>query len=130
MIIAKIDQHRNYALYRIFSVLERLLHDFRIHRSLCSWECDSMRYGVLSKELSIRGLFPLPQVPFLGYSFEDIHESLYGIWDFDWCHKKVSHSNHSKRHRATKGCQLRPLILTIIDEADRHLTGLVLSDFQ
>ena len=112
------------ALDRLFSDLDDLLKDFHQDREACTFECNALRYGLLSKELDCRGLlFPRPQIPFLGLSFEDVVSSLGDIQNPKW-------HNESERQRYSHYCELRLYIQRIIDRIDDKLTGLSLRNFR
>lgn len=87
-----------------------------------------MRYGVLSKELNARGLFsPRPQIPYLGYTFEEVAASLREIRDPHWCHaKKGGPSQPRSRNCHPHTCRLSSIIDSIIDSVDSQLNGVTM----
>lgn len=127
-----LNLHRNYALDQLFSAFEQLLDYFRQDIADCAFECNAVRYGALTKELSGRGLlFPRPQIPFLGYSVENITASIRDIQDPHWGNKSKG-SNYGSSHGSTvkyHSCQLRLFIEPIIQFVGSNLRGLSLSDF-
>jgi hypothetical protein len=111
------------------SALEGFLDNLRQDRTDCTFECNAMRYGALTKELSSRELlFPRPQIPFLGYSVEDTTASIREIRDPNWCsgnNSSLSYYGSCRSH----GCKLTNYIKPIIISAQKDSEGLSLEDF-
>ena len=99
--------------------LEDLLDDFLRDRPACAFQCNAMRYGALTKELSYRGLgFPRPHIPFVGLSFNDIVRSISDIQDPQWGDNKAPRAHM---------CQLRSLIESIVHDVGYRSTEVDLS---
>ena len=99
-------------LENILSAVETLLEDFLHDRNPCTFDYNAIHYGILTKELCIRGLlFPRPQNPFLGYSFDNISKSIRKITDFEF-HNIVT--EHWPRDLDSKHyCSLEPYLMYI-----------------
>lgn len=133
-----INRHRDYAIHRLLLALEDLLDDFRLDRTACAFECNAIRYGTLTKELSSRGLlFPRPTTPFIGLNFENIVTSVGNIQDPQRGemptepkpnHYSYSHSSAIKPNKV-HSCQLKSLITPVIQLISANVNGLSLSDF-
>ncbi|KAH7117538.1 hypothetical protein B0J11DRAFT_582945 [Dendryphion nanum] len=89
----KFNQHRSRTIHRLLSSLEALLKSLRLDQNECTFECNAIQYGTLAKELGYRGLlFPTPQAPFYGYSFENIASSIRLIQKTSVCDRCVESS--------------------------------------
>lgn len=131
-VVDKINHQRFDALDRLLSALEDLLNDLRQERKFCNFECNAMRYGALAigcREL----LFPRPQIPFLGYSFENTVASVRKIREPNWCASERSKSGQSAFYPQyyeyeQHTCKLTSHITPIISSIDDNLKGLSLCD--
>jgi len=76
-IIQDINKRRQESLEHIITTLHDLLYKLRKGPESCSFECDSILLGALTKELDARNLFsPRPVPPFSGLSFEATAKSI------------------------------------------------------
>lgn len=127
LLVDQVNKCRNEALTGLFSALDKLLDEFLHDRNSCTFECNAIHYGALTKELSTRGLlFPQPQTPFLGYSFSNVAASIRSIPDLQWC--DLEGERRSYPYRDPHGCRLRSHLENINDRIENHLSGLSLAD--
>jgi hypothetical protein len=119
--IEKIDQRRQESIDQIVRPLHNLLEGFREGRNSCSFECDSILLGALTKEMHTRNLLiPRPETSFAGLSFAEIAQNVRSIQSPRW----RSYANKRVLH----GCGLEALIHPIIDSLEDRVNGLVLED--
>jgi hypothetical protein len=124
----KIDERRYRVLDDLLSAHENLLDEFLHNRHCCTFACNAIHYGALTKELCIRGLlFPRPQIPFLGYSFDNITTSIRSIPNLEWCDLSQEQFYSSKR-QSPHDCRLASHLKSIISRIESNLDGLLLTD--
>jgi hypothetical protein len=124
----RLDQLRYQALDNLISAQEALLEDFLHNRNSCTFECNALHYGALTKELWSRGLMnPRPQIPFLGYSFNDTVTSIRSIPDIMWYDADSRNRAFDSTHQL-HGCKLTSQLATIIGSIEDNLNGLSLKD--
>jgi hypothetical protein len=99
--------------------LDNLLEQLREGRDLCSFECDSILFGALTKEMYVQHLLPRQAPPFQGRSFVETIASIHSIRSPEWF------SSYYNRH----DCSLRTYIDPIVDSLEECTDGLALSDF-
>jgi hypothetical protein len=116
----KIDQQRQESIDQIITALHDLLDGFRESREPCSFECDSILLGALTKQMHTRGLFsPRPALPLLGFNFATTAKSIRDIHSPVWISV-----NDSRKHK----CRLPTRIHPIIDRVEKGMKGLALKD--
>jgi hypothetical protein len=119
------DQPAAVRLDRLLSALEELLDDFRQDRMFCTFECNAMRYGALANGLGCRELlFPRPQIPYLGYSFENTVASVRDIQYPQWCNRSSGSGSYYDSYYQPHTCQLTSHITPIISSIDDNLKGI------
>ncbi|KAL1969127.1 hypothetical protein VTN77DRAFT_381 [Rasamsonia byssochlamydoides] len=129
-IVDRIDRRRQESIDRIVTFLHGLLDDFCEGRNLqnpCSFECQSILLGALTKEMSrLHLLSPRPAAPFLGFSFAATANSVRKIRSPIWC---CNNRNYYSSHCQSHHCSLEPVIRPIIDSLEDSMKGLSLEDF-
>lgn len=117
----QVNETRQNSIDQIISVLHQTLEDLKVPDIKCSFECDSILLGSLTKELILRGILePRPSSPFLGYSVERLCESVRNIRSPNWMDN--SECNHDSAYHLWR---LEPVTVGI----EESLTGLVLDTF-
>lgn len=127
--IERIDQARVQAIGTLVARLHDLLEEYRNPNYLCpngghSFECGSILYGALAREMELAGLLaPYPVAPFSGLSFGEIHLKLQHFRSPSWC--------YPDRYKTAKShpCNLRGRVTKIAEEAIHPANGLDLKDF-
>ena len=105
---------------RIISALDDLLDYFKSDDVHCSFECDSILLGTLTKEMKSKELSSQHLRPqFLGLSYEDAVDKVKNIRSPNW----YSRPRHC--HECNIGTHVEP-ILTSLDDC---MCGLDLKDF-
>lgn len=119
--LGQVNETRQNSIDQIISVLHQTLEDLKVPDIKCSFECDSILLGSLTKELILRGILePRPSSPFSGYSVERLCESVRNIRSPDW--RGGEHCNHDKSYHLWR---LEPVTVGV----EQSLTGLALSSF-
>lgn len=112
----------------VVSQLHDLLDEFRQRDYECpsgvnSFECGSMLYGALTKEMEASGLLsPFPTAPFAGMTFEELRTKIHGMKAPTW-------SNGGHRRDYPHPCDLRSIVIEIVDVAGAGVVGLSLHAF-
>lgn len=120
----RIDEIQKKAVGTIISQLKSLVEEYRDPHYQCphgvSFECGSMLYGALSKELELHGLSPFPTAPYTGFSVSELSVKMRKIRSPSWYPqgKKVKHS-----------CSLDWGVMAIVDPVTRLAKGPELKDF-
>jgi hypothetical protein len=115
-----IDKRRQESIEHMITPLHYLLHSLRTGPESCSFECDSIVLGALTKGLEARNLFTTPPVPpFSGLTFASTAESLTTIRSPNW------RDSYRKEHRQ---CSLKSRIDTIVDSL-KQKKGLSLDNY-
>ena len=125
-LIANIEAQRCTALDRLLSALEDLYEGFMHDKAGCSFECNSMQLGALTKQLCSKGLLlPRPKNPFAGYSFDHVASYVRGLREPRWSY------NHrcSYDYAESDPCSLESHTGPIVSSIEDNLRGLDLSDF-
>ncbi|KAH8730304.1 hypothetical protein GQ44DRAFT_701142 [Phaeosphaeriaceae sp. PMI808] len=124
--VDRIEQIRREAIGTIFSQLQDLLQEYRSPQYFCpsggSFECGSIHYGALTKELELHGLLPVPVAPFTGLSTPGLCIKLQQIRSPMWW----SHPRKGRQHP----CSLSGRVMAITDTATRLAYGPELKDFE
>jgi hypothetical protein len=106
----------------MITTLHDLLYKLRKGPESCSFECDSILLGALTKELDARNLFfPRPMPPFSGFSFETTAESISTIRSPNWW-------TPDRYSSYTHNCTLKDRIDPIIDSSKQRMS-LALEDY-
>ena len=124
---ARIEEERMQAISTIFSQLQALLDEYRSQSYKCpsgdSFECGSMLFGALTKEMELQGLFPVPKTPFVGWSISELYTKIQRIRSPSW---SCSNKPKKSRHR----CDLRARVMAIADPVTRLADGPRLEDLK
>jgi hypothetical protein len=115
------------AISIVFSQLQELMQEYRSPLYQCrsgdSFECGSILYGALIKEMEVQGLWPPPTVPFSGWSISKLHTKLQLIRSPSW--------STLDRPKARKhGCDLGASVMVIADSNLGLVNGPELEDFE
>ena len=106
--------------------LQDLLQEFRNPLYRCpsgdSFECGSMLYGALSKEMELQGLLPVPTAPFYDISVSELYTKMQRIRSPSWCRPGKSKKGHHH-------CNLGEKVMAIADPVTRLANGPELKDF-
>jgi hypothetical protein len=107
------------------SRLQSLLEEYRNPHYECpdgrSFECGSILYGALTKEMEFQGLLPVPIAPFSGLSMSKLYKKLQSIRSPLWTYpgKKLRHT-----------CNLGARVMAIANPVMRLANGPGLDDFR
>lgn len=111
----------------IFSQLQVLLQEFRSPLYQCprgdSFECGSILYGALTKEMELQGLLPIPIAPYSGLSFSELYTKMQRIRSPRWCRP-------DKHKRGPHPCDLGAKVMEIVEPVTLLPNGLELKDFE
>lgn len=128
-------EHKRYQVIEdMFTCLHGWVNKFKDEAYLCpqgtehSFSCGSILLGALLKELNrIECLNPRPEVPFEGFSFEDLCEKAYAISSPKWT------GLHSCRNYCTSvlhSCSFDRTVLQDARSFDSEVRGLSLREFK
>jgi hypothetical protein len=123
----QIDQMRIDTIGLVVSQLHDLLDEFRQRDYKCpsgvsSFECGSMLYGALTKEMEVSGLLsPFPTAPFAEMTFEELRTKIYEMRAPAWS------SGHRRNYPHL--CDLRSRVIEVVDKAGAEVFGLSLDAF-
>ncbi|RKL06837.1 hypothetical protein BFJ70_g16973 [Fusarium oxysporum] len=121
-ILEEIDKARQDSLDKLFSAIYDLL-DRLLEETECSYECSSMSLGVLTKELSKRGILsPRITQPFDGWSIDGTKEMIKGLRRPKWYDNTRLGSRHS--------CTIQEKLSLAIDKVEDELRVFDLQDLQ
>lgn len=122
----KIEVSRKQAIGTIFSKLQALLQEFRSPLYRCpsgdSFECGSILYGALTKEMELQGLLPVPTEPYSGLNVSELYTKMQRIRSPSWYSSRKKKSQHS--------CNLREKVMAIAEPVTRLANGPELGDFE
>ncbi|EXM13844.1 hypothetical protein V3481_012885 [Fusarium oxysporum f. sp. vasinfectum] len=108
-ILEEIDQARQDSLDDMFSAIYDLL-DRLLEETECSYECSSMSLGVLTKELSKRGILsPRIAQPFCGWSVNGAQNMIKGLRRPEW---------YDHRYGPTHSCTIQQKLSPVLDEVE------------
>jgi hypothetical protein len=125
--IERIKEARIHVIGTLVARVHDLLEEYRSPNYRCpegySFECGSILYGALSKQMKPAGLLePYPVAPFSGLGFDETNSKLRDFKSPEWCtpggHRLMIHS-----------CDLRETVTEIADIAITSVNGLCLKDF-
>ncbi|CBY01697.1 hypothetical protein IAQ61_010068 [Plenodomus lingam] len=126
--VDRIEESRTQAIDTIFSQLQSLLEELGSPQYQCPsgypFECGSMLYGALTKEMDLQQLLPAPVAPYSGLSMVEVYKRIQRIRSPVWFfsghrQKQIQHS-----------CDLRVKVMAIADSATRLAIGPGLEDFK
>jgi hypothetical protein len=116
------------AIGTVFSQLHDLLEEFRSPLYRCprddSFECGSILYGALFKEMELQGLLPIPMAPYRDFSVSELYTEMQRIKSPTWC--RPGNSKRSQHH----SCNLAERVIAIADPVTRLADGPKLKDFE
>ncbi|KAF2865654.1 hypothetical protein BDV95DRAFT_530978 [Massariosphaeria phaeospora] len=124
--VDRVEESRRQAIGTIFSRLQDLLEEFRSPHYRCpqgdSFECGSILYGALFKEMELQGLFPIPTAPYYDVSISELCNKMQLIRSPAWWPSKSKKSKHC--------CDLTKRVMAIADSVTRFGNGPELKDFE
>ena len=124
-----IDQARIEAIGTVVSQLHNLLDkyrdvDYRCPSGFYSFECGSILYGALTKEMDSSGLLvPYPVAPFPGMSFCELYSKVQDIKSPMWC------SPGTGRYKSQHSCNLNEKVMEVANRVMSGVNGLELKEF-
>lgn len=127
--VDSIDQARIEAIGTIISQLHGLLDEYRSTDYCCpsgnySFECGSILYGALTKEMDSLGLLvPYQVAPFPAMSFSEIYSKVHNVKSPMWSNPG------SGRYRSQHSCNLNEKVTEIANSVMYGVNGLKLKDF-
>jgi hypothetical protein len=84
----RIEEARMQAISTVISQLQDLIQEYRNPLYQCpsgeSFECGSILYGALTKEMELQGLLPVPTAPFSGLSVSELRIKMQRIRSPSW----------------------------------------------
>ncbi|OCL14163.1 hypothetical protein AOQ84DRAFT_309366 [Glonium stellatum] len=125
IVAARIDEQRQTSINRIGSALHDLLDYFNSDDVHCSFECDSILLGALTKEMKSKKLSSEDlRGPCLGMSYEDVVDKAKNIRLPRWngvCNGYSSYGYHN--------CSIETHVDPILASLEDYMCGLDLKDF-
>lgn len=118
-----IDEARIRAIEQLLSGVDALLLELENDQNECSFECNAIHYGALSKELGARGLTrQVLQAPFETHSFEGLTAAFNSIQAVDWAgaERGCSEDLHDGFSRRFK-CDLNVRMRDVVERAEARL---------
>ncbi|OCK99817.1 uncharacterized protein K441DRAFT_626854 [Cenococcum geophilum 1.58] len=120
IVVEYIDEQRQKSIDRIILALNDLLDYFNSDNVHCSFECDSILLGALTKEMKSKKLSSQHLKPqFLGLSYEDAVDKVRNIRSPSW------YDGYRHKHECDIGNHVNPIIASL----DDFMCGLDLKDF-
>lgn len=111
----------------VFSQLQALLDEYRSQSYRCpsgdSFECGSVLFGALTKEMERQGLLPVPTAPFTGWSISELYTKIQRIRSPSW-------SSPGKSKKSRHHCDLGARVMAIADPVTRLADGPRLADLK
>jgi hypothetical protein len=125
-----IEERREHGIKTTLDSLRRLATDLRDGRKSCSCECDSFRFGALTKQLHTQGyLEPIDEGIIPSISVDQIKNFLVNIKSPAWREitpkRRREHDQHP-RHP----CTLQSLIKPVLSNLAFHMRGYEYADFK
>lgn len=115
------------AISTVLSQLHNLLEKFRNPLYQCpsanSFECGSILYGALFKEIELQGLLLIPAVPYHDLSVSELYTKMRRIRSPAWCRL-------SKSKKSQHSCNLSESVMAIANPVIRLANGPKLKDFE
>lgn len=71
-----INRRRQEALHQVISALQNYLEEYQRDTLHCSFECDTMLLGALTKGMRSIGLLTRPEPLFTGFSFDLLAQNI------------------------------------------------------
>ncbi|KAF7136974.1 hypothetical protein CNMCM5793_006678 [Aspergillus hiratsukae] len=98
-VLESMNSHRQQAIDNIFLLLHNQHEAFLSGSRGCGFECSSMMYGALTKQMQSNSLLsPGPVAPFLGLSYKQLVRKLLSFQSPQWYGPSSRYSNHSPRY--------------------------------
>jgi hypothetical protein len=123
----RIEEARMQAISTVISQLQDLIQEYRNPLYQCpsgeSFECGSILYGALTKEMELQGLLPVPTTPFSGLSVSELRIKMQRIRSPSW-----SYGGKSKKNKHP--CNLGKRVMEIADAVTVLASGPELNDFE
>jgi hypothetical protein len=126
--IERINEARIHDIGTLVARLHDLLEEYRNPNYVCpkgshSFECGSILYGALSKQMKSAGLLePYPVAPFSGMSFEEIYSKVRQFKSPKWCYP-------GKKKFTAHSCDLGEKVTEIAEMVIHSAYGFHLKDF-
>ncbi|KAH7070002.1 hypothetical protein BKA63DRAFT_421441 [Paraphoma chrysanthemicola] len=126
--VDRIETLRTQAVGTVLSGLHELLEQYRSPLYQCprddSFECGSMLYGALYKQMERQELLPIPTAPYHDLSVSELHTKMERIRSPVWRPGKLSKKN--QQH----GCNLAEKVMGLANHVTRLANGPKLEDFE
>lgn len=122
----QLEKKRQELVKGVLDILHELLIYLRERRTICAVQCTIVLYGLLEREMQTWGLSPQPELPLLGYNFEDTVKLARQIKSPTWAESSRNGYNGYQNH----SCNISQLIVPMVDSLEKKLEGLDLEDFQ
>ncbi|KAL4905059.1 hypothetical protein BDW74DRAFT_18669 [Aspergillus multicolor] len=120
-VIEVINGGRNYAIESIISQLDSLRNDFLTGKRGCHFECASMMYGALTKEMHLKDLLsPVPLAPFSGLNYKSLVKRVRSFKEPVW------YSTHGTYHLRQHECPDSEFA-SVLGDFDESIEGLELA---
>ncbi|KAH7066495.1 hypothetical protein FB567DRAFT_574280 [Paraphoma chrysanthemicola] len=127
--VDRIETLRTQAIGTVLSRLHELLEQYRSPLYQCpgddSFECGSMLYGALYKQMELQGLLPVPTAPYHDLSVSELYTKMERIKSPVWG-RPSKHSKKTQQH----GCNLAERVMGIANHVTRLANGPKLEDFE
>ena len=121
MSVDEIERRREKSITQIIGLLHNLLEDYRDEKTNCSFACDSMNLGALTKHMDKLGLHtPRPAPPFLGQSVYELIEKAREFRSPDWSSSSYPYRSYSSH----SSCNISQRLCPLLDAVKEGIVGL------
>lgn len=94
------NRNRQQAINDVIILLREKREALLIGSQGCGFECSSIMYGALTKQMQSNNLLsPIPTVPFLNLNYKQLVEKLLSFESPQWCRPYSSCSSYNSRYR-------------------------------
>lgn len=130
-----LDLKRKAAIIKLFIPVNQIYWALVKDEDACSYTCDAIRLGVLTKEMMRAGILRQPKPPFPNLSVTGLISLLQKFklpqWPDKKCQQKDTTSTCNKQVcRCPSTCDLWPRIMSSITEQEEGIEGLSLEKFK
>jgi len=119
-----INQTKEESVNDVITLLHNLLIYLRDTRNICSFECSSILFGALTKEM--RALHLFNTTPLLSFSFAEIVSHARNMRSPEWI--TTRRDRYYDQYYETHSCSISSYIDPVLNDLESTLTGLNLED--
>ncbi|KAJ9294869.1 hypothetical protein DTO271G3_6431 [Paecilomyces variotii] len=130
-VLEKIDSNRQQAISNVITLLQEKREALLSGNEGCGFECSSIMYGALTKQMQSNGLLsPVPEAPFLSLNYEELVRKVLSFKSPQWYDPDSEYSSYysSYRHPSLHSCP-HSTFKSLFGVLKDTLGGLNLHDF-